>query len=69
MQSPPATANGIKKEPCVSDNITPVNVVIKIPAKFPAKFIIPVMEATCFGVGAISPTIAKVFAPAKDKLA
>ena len=53
----------------MSDNIIPVNVVMKIPAKLPAKFIMPVIDATCFDVGAISPTIAYVLAPAKDKLA
>lgn len=69
MQSPPATAKGIKNDPCVIDNIMPVKVVIKIPAKLPAKFIIPVIDATCFDVGAISPTMAYVLAPAKDRLA
>lgn len=69
MHKTPAAARGTKKEPSVIVSMTPVNVVMKIPAKLPAKFMMPPMEATCLGVGAISPTMTQVLEPAKDKLA
>ena len=69
MHNMPAVAKGTKKDPWVSVSITPVNVVINMPAKLPAKFMMPPMDATCFGVGEISPTITHVLEPAKESAA
>ena len=66
MHNIPAVAKGTKNEPWVSVSITPVNVVINIPAKLPAKFMMPPIDATCLGVGEISPTITHVLEPAKE---
>src|SRR4029078_11170793 len=41
----PAAASGIRNEPLVKTSITPVKVVIKMPARLPAKFWMPPMEA------------------------
>lgn len=62
MHNIPAVAKGTKNEPWVSVSITPVNVVINIPAKF----MMPLIDATCLGVGEISPTITHVLEPAKE---
>lgn len=47
--------------------MTPVNVVMKIPAKFEAQFWIPPMEATWALVGATSPGRDQMLAPANAK--
>lgn len=48
MHNIPAVAKGTKNEPWVSVSITPVNVVINIPAKLPAKFMMPPIEGATY---------------------
>ncbi|MDN7426231.1 hypothetical protein QZM72_07740 [Burkholderia sp. AU45388] len=55
--TPPA-ANGATNEPVVIDGITPVKVVKKMSARWPAKFWIPPRDATCACVG-VPPTRAR----------
>jgi hypothetical protein len=42
----PATTKGTTNDPPVIVSMTPANVVVRIPARFEAKFRIPPMEAT-----------------------
>ena len=54
MQNPPATTSGTTNDPPVMVSITPVKVVVTMPARLEAKFWMPRMEATCAGEGATS---------------
>lgn len=67
-QNPPATVSGTMNDPLVIVSITPVNVVVTIPAKFEAKFWIPPIDATCAGVGATSPGSDQMLAAVNAKL-
>ena len=60
--------SGTTKEPPVMVNISPVNVVVMIPATFAAVFWILAIDPTWAGVGATSPGNAQMLAAVNARL-
>src|SRR3954451_15947280 len=68
-QKQPATTRGMTNDPLVIVSMTPVNVVVTIPARLDAKFWIPPMEATWPGVGATARGSDQIAAAVNARLA